>query len=111
MTIPLLSDFNKNISKSYGVLVDTENDGLKGVALRGTFLIDEQRVLRHASINDANVGRNVEEVLRLVKAFQFADKHGEVCPSGWTPGKATIEPSLTSKKTSDYWKTEHAAKH
>jgi len=73
-------------------------------------LIDDKKVLRHATVNDANVGRNVDETLRLVKAFQFADKNGEVCPSGWTPGKATIDPK-SSKKLDDYWKKEHAAKH
>ena len=111
LSIPLLSDLNKTVSRNYGVLVDTEGDGLSGVALRGTFLIDDKRVLRHASVNDANVGRNVDETIRLLKAFQFADKHGEVCPSGWTPGKSTLEPNVNSKKTSEYWQKEHAAKH
>ena len=84
---------------------------MKGVSLRGTFLIDEKKTLRHMTVNDANVGRNVDETLRLLKAFQFADKHGEVCPSGWTPGKATIEPKLGSQKLNDYWHKEHASKH
>jgi peroxiredoxin (alkyl hydroperoxide reductase subunit C) len=47
-------------------------------------------MIRHASINDAPVGRSVEEVLRLVKAFQHVDEHGEVCPAGWTPGAKTM---------------------
>jgi peroxiredoxin 2/4 len=111
ITIPLLSDLTKSISKNYGVLVDTEGDGLKGVSLRGTFLIDDKKVLRHMTVNDANVGRNVDETLRLLKAFQYADKHGEVCPSGWTPGKAAMDPKLGSEKLSNYWKKEHAAKH
>ena len=90
INIPLLSDFNKTISRSYGVLVENEKDGLNGIALRGTFLIDDKGVLRHSSINDAPVGRNVEETLRILQAFQFVDKHGEVCPASWTPGKATV---------------------
>lgn len=72
LTYPLLADFNKNISRDYGVLL--ENDG---VALRGLFLIDPNGVLKHMSINDLPVGRSVDETLRLVKAFQFVEKHGE----------------------------------
>jgi len=90
ISIPLLSDLNKTISGSYGVLVENENDGLNGVSLRGTFLIDDKGVLRHSSINDAPVGRNVDETLRLLQAFQYVEKHGEVCPAKWTPGKATV---------------------
>ena len=110
VTIPLLSDLTKTISQNYGVLVDTDGDAIKGVSLRGTFLIDDKKVLRHMTVNDASVGRSVEETLRLLKAFQFADKNGEVCPSGWTPGKATMDPK-SSQKLNDYWQKEHAAKH
>ena len=82
---------NKTISKSYGVLVENEADGLNGIALRGTFIIDDKGVLRHSSINDAPVGRNVDETLRLLQALQYVDKHGEVCPAKWSPGKATVK--------------------
>ncbi len=75
MNIPLLSDFQKKISKDYGVLLDEE-----GVALRGLFLIDPEGIVRHMSVNDLPVGRSVDETLRLVKAFQFVAEHGEVCP-------------------------------
>ena len=81
---------NKTISRSYGVLVENENDGLNGVALRGTFIIDDKGVLRHSCVNDASVGRNVDETLRLLEAFQYVDKHGEVCPAKWTPGKPAV---------------------
>jgi peroxiredoxin (alkyl hydroperoxide reductase subunit C) len=84
--IPLLADVKKEIATDYGVL----NDG--GVALRGTFLIDDKQVLRHTSVNDLGVGRNVQEYLRLVQAFQHNAKHGEVCPSGWSKGSATMKP-------------------
>jgi peroxiredoxin (alkyl hydroperoxide reductase subunit C) len=57
---------------------------------RATFIIDTTGVIRHKSINDLPVGRNVDEVLRLVKAFQFVDKHGEVCPASWKPGDPTV---------------------
>lgn len=87
MDIPLLSDFNKTISKDYGVLVEGA-----GIALRGLFLIDPNGVLRHMSVNDLPVGRSVDETLRLVQAFQFVEKHGEVCPAGWKPNSPTIKP-------------------
>jgi alkyl hydroperoxide reductase subunit AhpC len=111
MTIPLLSDLNKTISKSFGVLVEDETDGMNGISLRGTFIIDDKGKLRHSSINDASVGRNVEETLRLLTAFQYADTHGEVCPAKWSPGKKAMDASHTSDKTSSYWKDEHATKH
>ena len=60
--------------------------------LSGLFIIDDKGILRHSTINDFPVGRSVEETLRLIKAFQFTDKHGEVCPANWQPGKATVGP-------------------
>lgn len=103
MTIPMLSDLTKQVSKDYGCLTP---DG--GVALRSTFIIDDKGILRHASHNDLNVGRSVDEFLRLVQAFQYGDKHGEVCPANWKPGSKTMEPKIDSEKTKKYWKTEHA---
>ncbi|XP_071792665.1 peroxiredoxin-like [Asterias amurensis] len=94
MNIPLLSDFQKQISKDYGVLLEEE-----GVALRGLFLIDPEGIVRHMSVNDLPVGRSVDETLRLVKAFQFVAEHGEVCPAGWTPDSATIKPDPKGSKT------------
>jgi alkyl hydroperoxide reductase subunit AhpC len=87
----LLSDLGGNISRKYGVIVENEQDDINGVALRGTFIIDDKGILRHSSINDAGVGRNIDEVLRLVKGFQYTDKHGEVCPAGWQSGKPTVK--------------------
>jgi alkyl hydroperoxide reductase subunit AhpC len=75
LNYPLLSDFNKNISRDYNVLV--EKDGL---ALRGLFIIDPNGIVRQITVNDLPVGRSVDETLRLLKAFQFVEKHGEVCP-------------------------------
>ncbi|XP_020613504.1 peroxiredoxin-4-like [Orbicella faveolata] len=72
MNIPLLSDITKQISKDYGVLLEDQ-----GVALRGLFVIDDKGILRQITMNDLPVGRSVDEVLRLVQAFQFTDKHGE----------------------------------
>ncbi|KAI4812443.1 hypothetical protein KUCAC02_023830 [Chaenocephalus aceratus] len=91
--IPLLSDLNKQISKDYGVLLEGP-----GIALRGLFLIDPNGMVRHTSVNDLPVGRCVEETLRLVKAFQFVETHGEVCPASWTPESPTIKPTPEGSK-------------
>lgn len=83
---PLLSDLNKEASKSYGVLLDG------GVAARGLFIIDDKGVLQSMTVNNLGVGRNVDEVLRLIEGFQFVAKHGEVCPANWKPGAKTMKP-------------------
>ncbi|KAK6178092.1 hypothetical protein SNE40_012923 [Patella caerulea] len=90
---PLLSDFNKQISRDYDVLLDKE-----GVALRGLFIIDPNSVVRQITVNDLPVGRSVEETIRLIQAFQFVDKHGEVCPANWKPESATIKPTPDGSK-------------
>ncbi|KAK7866197.1 hypothetical protein R5R35_001412 [Gryllus longicercus] len=87
LNYPLLSDFHKTISRDYGVLVEEE-----GVALRGLFIIDPKGILRQMTVNDLPVGRSVDETLRLIKAFQFVEKHGEVCPANWKPDTPTIQP-------------------
>ena len=96
--IPLVADISKKISRSFGVLVEDETDELFGAALRGLFVIDERGIIRSYTINDANVGRSVDETLRLIKAFKYADKHGEVCPANWRPGDNTIKPDQDKKK-------------
>ncbi|KAM3568990.1 hypothetical protein VYU27_008904, partial [Nannochloropsis oceanica] len=63
----------------------------EGVALRGLFIIDPKGILRQITINDLPIGRDVDETLRLVQAIDFVDKHGEVCPAGWKPGKRTMK--------------------
>ena len=105
LEIPLLSDVSHDISKDYGVLIDSGND--KGVALRGTFIIDSQGILRHISINDLNVGRSIDETLRLVQAFQFSEKHGDVCPAKWRPGGKTMTPN-DPEKLKVFWEEEHS---
>jgi len=87
INIPLLADKSMKISRSYGVLKEDE-----GISFRGLFIIDGNQVLRQITINDLPVGRDVDETLRLVQAFQFTDEHGEVCPAGWRPGANTIKP-------------------
>lgn len=84
---PLLSDITKEIARDYGVLV---NDA---VALRGTFIIDKNGIVRHATLNDLPIGRNVDETLRVIDAIQFNEQHGEVCPAGWQKGQAAMRPS------------------
>lgn len=103
MEIPMLSDLTKKISEDYGVLTP---DG--AIAFRGTFIIDKSGILRHSSINDLPVGRNPEETLRLVKAFQHVEEHGEVCPANWSPGKKAMDASHTSQKTKEFWESELA---
>jgi alkyl hydroperoxide reductase subunit AhpC len=105
MDIPLISDITKSISKRYGCLIDHGEDN--GVAFRATYIIDVAGVVRHISISDLPVGRNVDETLRLVKAFQYTDEFGEVCPAQWTPGKATMKTDQDSEKTQQYWENEH----
>lgn len=90
---PLLSDFTKEISTEYNVLIPES-----GVALRGLFIIDGKGVLRQFSVNDLPIGRSVDETLRLVRALQFVDKHGEVCPANWQPDSKTIKPDPTGSK-------------
>lgn len=102
LQVDLLSDITKNISRDYGVLNEEA-----GIALRGTFLIDKDSILRHVSINDLGVGRNMDEYLRLVDAFNFSAKYGEVCPATWKKkGDATMEGSHSSSKTQEFWKKE-----
>ncbi|KAH7932373.1 hypothetical protein HPB51_029323 [Rhipicephalus microplus] len=90
--IPLLSDLTHQISKDYGVYLED-----LGHTLRGLFIIDDKGNLRQITMNDMPVGRSVDETLRLVQAFQYTDKHGEVCPAGWKPGGDTIIPTPSEK--------------
>ena len=95
--IPILSDLKKQIAQHYGCLTPN-ND----VSLRALYIIDTKGVIRQITINDLPVGRSVDETLRLIKAFQFADEHGEVCPANWQPKSKTINP----KKASEYFASE-----
>ena len=102
---PLIADIDKSIARSYDVLlgvtpasVMTADDELEtsvggGVALRGSFLIDEHGNVRHEIKNDLPLGRNVDEMLRLLDALDHHNKHGEVCPAGWMKGKTGMNPS------------------
>jgi len=78
---PLVADLTKQIATEYDVLLDGK------VALRGSFLIDTDGTIRHAVINDLPLGRNIDEMLRMIDAMHFTNEHGEVCPAGWNKGQ------------------------
>lgn len=85
---PLVADVKHEICRAYDVEFDSA-----GVAFRGSFLIDKEGVVRHQVVNDLPLGRNVDEMLRMVDALQFTEKHGEVCPAGWTQGDKGMTPN------------------
>jgi len=80
INFPLVADLTKQISRDYDVLLD------EAVALRGSFLIDADGTIRHAVINDLPLGRNIDEMIRMVDTMLFTNEHGEVCPAGWVKG-------------------------
>ena len=87
---PLMArDALKN-NKKILILDDINRGGDAGIPCRAVFIIDPTRTVRHITMNDPPVGRNVDETLRLVKGYQYTDEHGEVCPANWTPGDATM---------------------
>jgi peroxiredoxin (alkyl hydroperoxide reductase subunit C) len=99
---PLVSDLDKRISRAYGVLLDKPE-----VALRGVFLIDREGILRAAHVNDLPLGRNVDEVLRLLDALQHVERYGEVCPAGWRPGERGMRPDQEGLR--EYARERYAA--
>ncbi|MEO8400996.1 MAG: peroxiredoxin [Gammaproteobacteria bacterium] len=92
---PLVADVNHQICQAYGVEHPTSH-----VALRGAFIIDTHGVVRSQIVNDLPLGRNIDELLRLIDALQFHEKHGEVCPAGWMKGETAIKP--TAEGIADY---------
>lgn len=84
----LVADVNHAICQSFGV-----EHPVAGVALRGAFLIDKQGVVRAQLVNDLPLGRNIDELIRLVDALQHHEEHGEVCPANWNKGKTAIKPT------------------
>jgi len=85
---PLVADLKHEIVQAYGV-----EHPQAGVALRGSFLIDRDGIIQHMVINNLPLGRNVDEMLRMVDALQFTEEHGEVCPAGWNKGDDGMKPS------------------
>jgi peroxiredoxin (alkyl hydroperoxide reductase subunit C) len=85
---PLVADVKHKICRAYDVEFDEA-----GVAFRGSFLIDKGGIVRHQVVNDLPLGRNVDEMLRMVDALQYTEKHGEVCPAGWNKGDKAMTPN------------------
>ena len=85
---PLVADLTHQICKAY----DVETPDGK-VAYRGSFLIDRSGIVRHQVVNENSLGRNIDEMLRLIDALQFTEEHGEVCPAGWQKGDSGIQRS------------------
>jgi peroxiredoxin (alkyl hydroperoxide reductase subunit C) len=84
---PMVADVKHQIANDYGILHDA------GVALRASFLIDKDGIVQHQVVNNLPLGRNVDEMLRMVDALQFTEEHGEVCPAGWNKGDDGMKPN------------------
>ncbi len=92
---PIVADIKHEIARSYGI----EHPDA-GVALRASFLIDRDGLVQHQVVNNLPLGRNVDEMLRMVDALQFTEEHGEVCPAGWNKGDEGMNP--TADGVADY---------
>ncbi|HEY1078046.1 MAG TPA: peroxiredoxin [Fontimonas sp.] len=97
---PLVADVNHEITRAYGV------EHQDSVAFRATFLIDKAGIVQHQQVNNLPLGREVDEMLRLVDALQFTEQYGEVCPAGWKKGDEGMKP--TADGVASYLK-KHAA--
>ncbi|MFQ6008132.1 MAG: alkyl hydroperoxide reductase subunit C [Candidatus Zixiibacteriota bacterium] len=87
---PMLADPTGRLSRDYDVMIEEE-----GLALRGTFIIDPDGILKSYEVNDNSIGRSAEELIRKLQAAQFVREHGgEACPASWKPGKETLKPGL-----------------
>ena len=107
VTYPIVADVSKTIAANYGVLGghwaydEQDNMAFHGdpIAYRGTFFIDQTGVIRHETINDLSLGRNVAEMLRVVDMWRHIEQFGEVCPANWTQGEAAIKETQESVST------------
>ncbi len=90
----IVADIKHEIAQAYGI------EHPDGVALRASFLIDKEGIVQHQVVNNLPLGRNVDEMLRLVDALQFTEEYGEVCPAGWQKGDSGMKP--TTEGVSDY---------
>lgn len=87
LSYPLIADMTHAVSRAYGV------EGPAGISLRGTFLIDRDGVVQHQIVNNLALGRDIDELLRVIDALQHTELHGEVCPAGWQKGRKAMTPS------------------
>ncbi|MDX1580059.1 MAG: peroxiredoxin [Alphaproteobacteria bacterium] len=99
VSFPMVADLKKQITRDFGILHDDS------VALRGTFLIDRDGIVRHQLVNDLPLGRNADEAVRMVEALQFHEENGEVCPAGWKPGQEGM--NATSEGVAKYLAEHH----
>ncbi len=97
ITYPLLADVNKKMCRDYGVL-----DEESGLAFRGVFILDKNNVVQSTTINNMSLGRNVDELLRIIDALQFVEKHGQVCPANWNSGDKAMDAN--EKGVKEYFK-------
>ena len=97
---PLVADVKHEVCQAYDVEAEA------GVAYRGSLLIDQKGIVRHQVVNDLPLGRNVDEMLRMVDALQFTEEHGEVCPAGWHKGEKAMVPD--AKGVASYMAEESA---
>ncbi|MEY3370186.1 MAG: hypothetical protein RLZZ361_856 [Cyanobacteriota bacterium] len=93
VTYSLVADLNKKISEAYDVLLEGA-----GIAFRGLFLIDKNGLVQHQVVNNLPLGRNIDEAVRMVKALQFFEANGEVCPANWNEGAKGMKPTNTGLK-------------
>lgn len=100
VSFPLVSDLDKSVSRKYGVLLENP-----GIAFRGVFIIDKDGKLRHITINDLPLGRNIDELLRMLDAIKFNEEFGEVCPVNWRPGETGMKAD--DKGLKEYAKTHY----
>jgi peroxiredoxin 2/4 len=89
---PLVSDPTRRIARDYGVLVDD------ALALRATFLLDRSGLVRHAVVNDLDIGRSIDETVRTLDALRHFDDTGELCPANWNDGRATLQATPAGVK-------------
>jgi len=98
LNYPLVSDLSKNISRSYNIL------NPEGKSLRGLFIVDKRGIIQHSVVNNLEVGRSVDETMRILKAIQHVQSNpDEVCPANWQPGDLAIKSSLDNSK--NYFKS------
>jgi len=97
VSFPLVADVKHEITRAYGI------EHPDGVALRASFLIDRDGIVQHQVVNNLPLGREVDEMLRMIDALQYCEEHGEVCPAGWHKGEAGMKPSAAG--VADYLAT------
>jgi peroxiredoxin 2/4 len=104
VTYPIVADLSKTIATNFGVLGGEYNYNDNGdlvfegapIALRGTFLINKEGVVKHQVVNDFPLGRNIDDALRMVEALVHVEKYGEVCPANWEEGKDAMKANKES---------------